>query len=259
MRILILLLFINSFSFGQLKRFSFQIAGNYPLIANQVVNENISLFRHTSSGSLTSTDYFSSIREKYEGYMGINVKGFIDYQIFNKIFISGGLTIDYLRFKRSTVYESSDDGISIQPAVLPPTGELPLTTANVFFSQGSRMEDKRAGESTATYVQIPVLMGTSFFGDKLQLKAGSSIALLAKGTLYKSSTGYKDESADGFNNCLFNGLVDVSWQIKSIGINLNYQRSFSSIYDKEQSIGRPKFNILSLGVSYSIAPKAPTL
>ena len=63
----------------------------------------------------------------------------------------------------------------------------------------------------------------------------------------------KDKSSNGFTNLVFNGNIEVEYLIyKNIGININYTRSFSSIYDDYASIGKPKYNIFSLGLSYQI-------
>ena len=68
-----------------------------------------------------------------------------------------------------------------------------------------------------------------------------------------NSSIYNDKTGDGFTNTIANAVFDATYLVtKNVGIDLNYQRSFSPIYDKGYQVGgKAKYNIISLGVSYT--------
>jgi hypothetical protein len=260
---ILLLLFCSITSHAQLKQISFHLSPNFPLIGNSKTTEQL-VWGHPSA----------SIVESYKGRIGFTSSSTIDYQLSHQFFISSGLQIQYIRYKRDI--EISFNQSSLVPGTLPIgnfvvqgsplnviQGSTPLTPADYFggsSSLSSFSSPNNLGETTALYCQVPILAGAHLLKGKLFIKAGPSVAFLARGTFerkrFYSSGGVEteiDKSGDGFTNTLLNGLFSVSWSVwKNINTDLMYLHSFSAINEN----GNAKYNVLSLGISYNLQMKS---
>ena len=264
-KILLLFVFVNSIAYGQLKRFSIQLAPNYSIIGEQS-DPLPSTLNPSNSGFSISTISPYRLKESYDSRMGISLKTNFDYQFSNNYFFSSGLRLDYIRFRRQiSVIENNVTPVLIR------------TDTYQFFPSPSRPinieEPEQLGESTVLYLQIPFLVGTTFLNNKLLIKVGASFSFLARATVHKmqysynysqnysQSSIYNDKTGDGWTNTIANAVFDATYLItKNVGIDLNYQRSISPIYDEgNQFGGKAKYNIISLGVSYTTHLKKEAL
>lgn len=267
-KILLLFVFVNSIAYGQLKRFSIQAAPNYSVIGEQSQPFPLpSIQIASSSGFSVYTNIFDRVKESYDSRMGISLKTNFDYQFSNNYFFSSGLQLDYFQFRRQISY--------IENNFTP--GLIRTDTNQLYFPSPSRPinieEPEQLGESTVLYLQIPFLVGTTFLNNKLLIKVGASFSFLARATVHKmqysynysqnysQSSIYNDKTGDGWTNTIANAVFDATYLItKNVGIDLNYQRSISPIYDEgNQFGGKAKYNIISLGVSYTTHLKKEAL
>ena len=103
------------------------------------------------------------------------------------------------------------------------------------------------------------MIGYSFLNNKLKCKFGLTTSFISYAQIYKYDSDIynnwnviKDKSTDGFTNLLWSGNIEIVYLVyQNIGINFNYNRSFNSVYDDDASIGKPKYNIFSVGLTYN--------
>ena len=118
----------------------------------------------------------------------------------------------------------------------------------------------KLGCTSTFYTEIPILLAYSF-NNKIKCNLGIITSFLAYAEVYKKDYNnpltyntnaiIKDKTADGFTNLLWNGKIGIEYlAFKNIGLNFDYVRSLNSIYDEDKSMGKPKYNIFSLGISY---------
>ncbi|HEY3402361.1 MAG TPA: hypothetical protein VGK59_03180 [Ohtaekwangia sp.] len=258
---------------AQIKRISFRAAANYPVIPTvKTSGEFVSL---SLVPGYVSQPTAITLKERYESHMGFDLGGTLDYAVAPRFFISTGLNLAYLRFKKIVTIDgiSGNDGLQMHDGngsvtILPvgePFGNIidrdlngNVTPPTQPFSMGPS-EDK--GNTTTLYLQVPVLIGTTFFHDKLIVRGGVSLSYLAGAAQYLDqysySTGtiesYKEKSRDGYSSFLVAGTIVTTYMItRTWGIDLSVNKFLTPIYDTNQSGEKAKYTTLTLGVNYSI-------
>jgi hypothetical protein len=260
---LILLLFASA-AHGQLKRIQLHLSGNLPFIAS--VQTKGTLINASPSAAYQSTTLAPGLKESFEHTVGFNLGGNLDYHVTPRFFISSGLNVARLRFKRSIdVIMSQQDfqastGFNTptrvgQPfGVIIPSGDSYNADANptVFSS-------KKAGQTSLYYLQMPLLAGTSCIKNKLLIRAGAtfswSMISAEYKTRYSPSEGireYKDTSNDSFTSLLVAATVNASYLLhKHIAIEASANQYLTPIYKSAARVGgEAKYVVLSLGISY---------
>lgn len=255
-RLLVVVLFLlNINCFGQKINYRIELSYNTPYIAEVKNNIPSGQYNIGYTSIITNT----GIKETYDSKSGVKFSGRLSYQISSKLHLESGLSLSIIRFKQSQIVNSNFDNILIDNIII---GDIytsdslwgPITD-NEFIET-----NKNLGKTSVLYTEIPIIVGYSFFNNKLICKLGMSASFLTYSEVYKYNTDYfynsnpviVDSSSDGLNNLLLNGHLEIEYLVyKNIGLNMNYQRSFNSIYDDNMSVGDPKYNLFSLGVSYS--------
>lgn len=281
--LVILLLLISDISFGQKINYSISASYNQPYIASIEESQEITTSVPASTGYISYTN-LGHLKESYSSKSGGKVRGNISYSVNSRLIIESGLQFNLIRYQKSSevimddyesisfsdlfgdpseVFEVGETYGGLTGTIVPRDDNSDLLIDNtdnilVFYDNN----DDKLGNTTTLYTEIPIKFGYSFFQNKLKFKLGVITSILSYNAVYESNYEInsteiiKDKTADGFSNVMWNGNIEIDYQIfKTIGVNLNYTRSFNSIYDEDASIGKPKFNIFSLGLSYHFSKK----
>ena len=187
------------------------------------------------------------------------------------MFITSGLSINQIRYKRTVEISSLSPNIQIYN--LPTTVSQPFgalygsftsrdAQGNVELSPPVHVqESENVGNTTTLVLQVPVLIGTSFLNKKLEVRTGTLFSYLLYATQTKqqyipstqSLAEYKDSSKDGFNEFQAGITIQTSSLFGHIGVDFVAQKFFTPIYkSNEQFGGEAKYNVLTLGLSYHL-------
>jgi hypothetical protein len=259
--IILLLAAINAS--GQIKRIQITAAGNHPFIPS-VETGNATLTVPASSGYNTST-FKGSVKESFEGATGFNLGGSADYHLNQKIFLSSGLTISYLHFKRSLsvgLPEQDFSSMERDYQIGVPMGQLIMGSGNTRYQENAGptvISSKKAGQTSTLYLQMPVLGGAIFFNDKLVLKAGATFSYLVASTVYKAQytpvagvTEVKDTSNDSLTPFLVSATFGASYRVlKNLSVDASANQYLTPIYRSEyRAAGAARYRVIGLGISY---------
>jgi hypothetical protein len=265
--LLFIFLAMSASGYAQFKGYSFHLSTNYTAI-------DAVRYEPTVTPSPSNTGYYSQIiglgtvKESFKGQTGFGLSSKLDYKISTRFFITSGLSVNYMRYQRSVKIESLD-AYSPTSFIPPPTtvSGAPFgsyyyrtydnslnPTVTPFVIEGS----EKAGKTTTFYLQIPLMAGTTFLKEKLVVRSGFTFSCLLNATQYRQQYSFNEgittekiNSTKGFNSFMVGAALETTYLItKQLGVDLAVQRSLSSIYDKS-SAAKPKYNIFSLGVSYS--------
>src|SRR5688572_17296984 len=123
--LLLAFIFVGFVSEAQIKRYSFKVAANYPLIEDVKTSHDIATGVPTSPwyGYQTSK-VKASVKQTFESHMGFDASGNIDYSFSNRFFITTGLSVSYLRYKQKVTIE--DLGTIELPIQFPVTPGSPV-------------------------------------------------------------------------------------------------------------------------------------
>lgn len=266
------LLILPSIIFGQKISYNVKLCYNLPYIADIKETPNLYPSISTTTGYTSYTTSYT-LNENYSSKSGARISGNLIYQLNSRLTIEGGLQLNLIRYKQSTTINNNDlqlTGININTlaeegnpygVIYGENFERDTSGFIIFPSNESISLDDDLGKTNILYTEIPLLVGYSFFNNQLFCRIGISAAFLTYSEVYKynlESYSFvtqveKDKSSDGFTNFVLNGNVEIEYFFyKNIGLNLSYNRSFNSVYDENASIGKPKYNIFSLGISYQI-------
>lgn len=259
-----LLFFSSLLSYAQKINYSINLDFHLPYIAPSEKNYET---YPSSTGYITTP----GIKENYSENLGGKLGGQMQLNITNNLSISTGLRFNLIRFKRNDkminpTLNLSDRTFLVDSSFIniysPDTSGLIITpVVSYTFDQ-----DKDLGKSSILYTEIPIHINYAFLNQKLFVKIGINVAFLTYSEIYKYSvdesyffsmpTVEKDKSSDGLTNLMWSGNIGIEYVVyKNIGLNLNYSRSFNSIYDEDASVGKPKYNIFSVGLSYHFIKK----
>jgi len=256
---------------AQIKNFSFHGSANYPIIKTvETDHQSITLPMAGATG-YTSFVIPVGVRESYVSMVGFDIGSRFDYHITSKFFITSGLSINLIRYKRTV--EVSQLSPDIQFRNLPATVGQPFGSfygsfairddqGNVILNPTSPLQKSGdAGNTTTLSLQVPVLIGTSFLNKKLEVRTGALFSYLLYATQTKqqytpstqSLSEYKDSSKDGFNEFQVGVTIQTTYLFGRIGVDFAAQKFFTPIYKSNEEFGgEAKYNVLSLGLSYHL-------
>jgi hypothetical protein len=238
--------------------------------------------------SVSNTN-FGELKETYDEKPGIGVQVKILYSISAKIFISTGLDLSFLRYKRSIevadLYDTQNIiGHSWLTNVRAANGDL-IFNQNGGFTYDPPMifgPSDKIGKTSAFFAGAPVLVGTTFLNEKLTILGGGIFSLPITASTYEQElifeydgkfslggvgsgapfvfSGSKVHQQDTRKNVTYHfkpsaGLMmQISYRLlKKLQADLTMQKNFTPIYKSEyQSAGKAKLNLLSLGISYTV-------
>lgn len=224
---------------AQWKKISFRVSGNVPVIKSTIDHSLLAALPVATESGFTIVSVNVDTRQSYSGKVGFDLGSRCEYGLTKRFFLSGGVSVTYLRFGRST-------------EMINPSG--------VSFPSSSLTDVPGLGNTTIWNLQVPVLGGFSFLGDKVKVKAGPTFACLLQATEVKqqynlasaSYSEYKDHSKESFNKFQAAGTVEVTFQMtKRIGVDANAQYFVTSMYGNGNSPYTP-YTTLGLGISCSL-------
>ncbi len=258
---------------AQVKNFSFHGSANYPIIKTVETDHQPTGITIPAATGYASYATKINVRESFSSKVGFEIGSRFDYYFTSKFFITSGLSISHVRFKRTI--EVSLLSPDIQLDNLPATVGQPFGSiygsmtwldaqGNVVLSPPSVFPQKseNIGNTTTWSVLAPVLIGTSFLHKKLEVRTGALFSYLVRATQTKeqytastrSISEYKDSSKDGFNEFQAGITVQTTYLLgRHVGVDFAAQKFFTPIYQSsEQFADEAKYNLLSLGLSYHL-------
>jgi len=256
--LVIALLLTSSISFGQ--KISYSISASY----NQAFIEDIKkdLFDSPSLPYITNGTYPTKvgyILEDYSSKSGGKINLKLNYHIASIFFLETGIQFSLVRFNKFTSINIPTSSSSNQKLI--PYSTMPDTEYESFNitsdSQGYSTHDViRIGNQSILYTEIPLNFGVSFFDKKLNFSMGVLTSFMTYSLVYTQIIE-NDYSGEDFTQILLSGIIEMDYQIyRNIGINVNYTHSFNPVHVENASIGKPKLNIFSLGLSYHFSTKS---
>ncbi len=259
-------------------------------IKNFRVGANVN---HTMIGSVTKTfplpelppslGYYNVVRPKptltetYGSGNGFSVFGSGDISIGGKYFLRSGINITVLNFSRSVSIELPDFEI--------PTGsevELPGEGFIVGYPMGSiygaigsgvngpgtmrwkdveliNIEETRrpvVENARLIWLQVPVLVGRSFAGERVQLSAGFvTTFLLNESSKVEQRNLLSTDREGGTTKVLAGSKLAVSYALtRRLGVEADGQYFLSPLYSKEYQVAGKSFaGVVSAGLTYRIS------
>jgi hypothetical protein len=210
------------------------------------------------------------LKESFSEKRAFSVRGQFDCPVSKKFYITSGLSFNYIQFRRQTAITSLPSGIEASINFPPPVivGQ-PFGTffgsfgrdANgniVIDPQQTLVPSENIGKTRALFFQVPVLIGSSILKDKLQLRTGPVFSYLVSSSEVKQDVSiggiheYTDRSGNSFDKFQAGISLQTTYMVgRSIGIDAGAQRFFTPIYANGIQGGKPKYNFLSLGISYN--------
>lgn len=275
--VLLALMLLGFASEAQIKRYSFKVAANYPLIKDVTTLDVMTLtapwYMGTSGSNPINYTAETTIRQSFKGHMGFDASGNIDYAVSKKLFLTTGLTISYLRFKQIITIESL--GTSQSLTEIPAKGGGIIgdfygsitfrDTEGDFVTQPAQLtQSDKLGETTTLYLQTPILVGVSLLKDKFLIRGGATFSFLLNTSSYKLQSSYhgtafvlsdyKDNTKEGYTDVMSSGTIQATYLIaKRIGVDFSFNKYFTSIYSNNDQSKKAKYNTLSLGLSYNLS------
>lgn len=148
-----------------------------------------------------SVTYFNvgKLRETYNEEPGIGLQTKILYSISPKIFVSTGLDLSFLRYKRSIEVDDLYDNDariiigSSFPFLTDPDGNRIVNRDGTFAIDQSRIfgPTDKTGKTTVWNVGIPILAGTTFLNDKLTISMGGIFSVPVTASTYEHELVYE--------------------------------------------------------------------
>ena len=263
---------ITFYSHAQFKNFSLHLSANYPWIKNTEERPKPNVI--PSPSGYSSLTIQMGTRQSFTEKVGYAISGRFDYSVSSRFFITTGLSMTCLRFQRSIEVINQNGQLlfptdSIKSGT--PVGSIygPIISRDANGNSISHRAlstmpiSNNLGNTTTWSLQVPILAGTSFFKDKLLMKAGVSFSYLLRVSEVKQQfsyspttatlSDYKDHSDEAYNKFLTAGLLEVTYQLtKRLGIDVTAQHFFTPIYKSiSQPAETPRYNTLSFGVGYN--------
>jgi hypothetical protein len=256
---LILMAFIGE---AQIKRVSVRMSAGYPVMKDVVSDQNLVLmspwYMGTSGSGSISNSVTRSIRTRFDEKMGLEFAGAFDYEISPKFFLSTGLGVSYLHFKKNYSLETSgpSSGTGLMSYYVPQQ-----STNRSVFGNGDTNTDgatllystNEMGTTNLLYIQVPLLAGISLKKQKLFLRAGTTLAYSAYSSEIKvdaNGEDYKDTNSDNLKNLIVNGTINATYYFsKKIGAEVSLNRSLNSLYKSDKI----NYTTISLGITYALS------
>jgi hypothetical protein len=264
---LLFLLILAGFSAtAQVKRYQFKVSGNYPSIpATESVHE-LTMLPHTGFVAAAHT---ATVKESFETKAGLDIGGTIDIAFSKKFFFTTGVNASWLRYTRHVTIAKLSSPYDTE-STLPPGVQVGAPFGSITWRDAANPAEppptglvagKRNGETTALYLQVPVMAGTSLLHDKLLIRAGATVSLLVQSTEYKMRysytngiESYQERNGGSHSKVLGAATANVSYAItKNFGIDIAASRYLTPIYNaSNRPGGKAEYTVLSAGLSYII-------
>jgi hypothetical protein len=255
---------------AQIKNVSVSLSAGIPVIPSV---ESGAKFTGIPIAAATGYSYATigvRMKESFSDRGAIELRSQLNYAVSPKFYLASGLSLHYARFQRNVRILRTDGASELMITTLnPPTSNImglpfgQIYTSSVRNPDGSFTinQDLRnltnsddLGKTSTLTMQLPVLVGTSFFNDKLHLRTGPVFGyLLASSEItqrYANATlsEYKDTSKESFEEFQAGLAFQTTLMLtKTVGVDIGAQKFFTSIYNE----GSAKYNVVSLGLSYS--------
>jgi len=248
-----LLVFVTTFAFGQIKNISINISPNYSLINSATERGAFTTYQpETYPSSYGYTQW--SIKQNYKGKTGVDFNAKADYTITKRLFVSAGLSFNYLRYDQNIGLTPTGN----QPQFTSTNTGVPFGTfygSGIIYNSGQISLARANKERTTSYVSVPVMIGYSFLNDRLLVRTGPALSLLLNATHYNVSYGIngsfsqqRESSTNGYHQMLVNLNTQVTYRVfKYFGIDFSYQQGLTSIYSDNT---RSRYHTVACGVSY---------
>src|SRR5688572_9453075 len=104
---------------AQIKNLSIHAGANYPLINSIESRNNVATIPIASATGYSFTTIGIGVEESFSGKVGFQIGDSFDYLVMKKFFISSGLNLSYLQYKRRLKVIDVPTGIE-QPTTLFP-------------------------------------------------------------------------------------------------------------------------------------------
>src|SRR5688572_14306277 len=94
--LLLAFIFIGFISEAQIKRYSFKVAANYPLIEDVKTSQEIAIGVPTSPWyAYQASKVKATIKQTFESHVGVDASANIDYSLSDRFFLTTGLSASY--------------------------------------------------------------------------------------------------------------------------------------------------------------------
>lgn len=265
----LLLVLAAASAFGQVKRIQFNLSGNHTLIPS-VEASSVSMQTPLPAAGYHNAVFTGSVKESFEGGAGLNFSGTFDYTLSSKLFLSTGLGVSYLHYKRSFSVGLPDQDFQTESLgdtrAGAPLGSIVAWGAgdnrSLYGAQPTVITSAKSGQTSVLYIQLPVLVGTSFFHDKLFLRGGATLSWLMASAVYRPQ--YTPEKGieevritdnESFSPLLVSATVNASYQVlKKLSIDASAQQYLTPIYSSNfRTAGNARYTVIGLGISYVVA------
>ena len=214
------------------------------------------------STQLGSGMYVSSVTvtEKFESQPGFNFKFSFDYKISPRFFLTSGLNVAYTRYKRSIELNDVDYFDFDSPYQ---TGQ-PISSFYGFFINDNDLtpripptgDKSKIGQTSHVAVQIPILAGTTFFKNKLGVRAGLVTSFTLYASTYESNLREikRNNISDKMTPVSAGGTVQLDYRVsRLISVDVSGQHFFTPLYKENyRAAGKAKMSLVSAGVSFKI-------
>jgi hypothetical protein len=276
---LLLLTICTVTAFGQKVSYSVHAGTTLPIIATVEQTTKVQPIPISSGYGATTFTNTGTIREKYDNKAGFYVSGRVTIKPSSTFFITTGIGIQSVRYERSVTIENlgNETIVPVLPTrtvgspfssfftiiraddnVVVDENRLPVTSEPLFH--------KPNGSVTNTFIQVPILAGTSLLKNKLAVRAGACVSYLTYASNYKQNLTWsyqdqyptfcesKEQANDDFTTLSAGVVTEVSYAAgKHFTIDFSFQKNFNALYaEASRSGGKAKLNLLSLGIGYSI-------
>jgi hypothetical protein len=256
---------------AQVRNFRVGISANLPVIPTQEVDQQLNMTIPFSTGYSSYYVTAATIRESYESRAGVNVHGSFEIPVSTRFSLKSGLTLSYLRYKQTVaVAQLSNMNFNTgNPNVIvgsPYSAFYGYIIRDADYREGNyRWEDlepvrltpsDKIGTTSLIQMQVPVLLGTTFFKNKLNVNAGAVTSFALHASAYKMTypSTEKVTNTSDFTAVSFGSMISVSYSITSrIAAEISGQHYFSPLYKSDyQSVDKAKLNLFSAGLTYVI-------
>jgi hypothetical protein len=252
---------------AQVKNFTVHLGAGVPIISSVKSAENMNSVPIPASTGYSYTVRKANLEQSFSDRRAFELRGQFDYGLTSKIFLTSGLSLNYILFQRNVRIVDIDRNFESTVTLYPPTSTVGIPFGSISFrdvngdlvvNQNLRdlTKSEDVGKTTAMSVQFPVLIGTSIFNDKLQVRVGPVFSYLlrvteikpayANGSFSESKVSSKDDFTE-FNTGL--SLQTTFLISPRFGIDFSAQKFFAPIYT-DDNLRQAKYNLLMFGVSY---------
>jgi hypothetical protein len=243
----------------QLKRISFFVHGNYPILKDSRQDGGTAVFYRSSSGFIVTTPALKQ-NHVYKESLGGNAGIDIAFGIDQKFSISTGLSVTHFKFTHQVQIESYPP-LTTNPGTVWPGWSVPGDTTGTTRLRIISTSTGNQGETSLTFVAIPAMVDFAW-RKRWIFSLGVSAHLLAQATTYKYMTkgnppaNYligKDTSSDGFVNFNVAPQAKINFLIwDKFSADLSFSYFVNSIYDESTTLTykQPKLMSASFGLRY---------